>query len=108
VAVADTAHIVRKDGVMAHGKAHAFVGKGIAVAPLLQDIAPMTAFEVVERWSRRLPAAQALQVLRWACSEELIVSDPADAGQGDDIRDRAGFRDTALAVLAHVALVGLS
>jgi hypothetical protein len=52
------------------------VGKGVAIA-LLRDIdAPMSAVDVVERGSRRLPAAQALQVLRWASSEELIVSDP--------------------------------
>jgi uncharacterized protein len=73
VAVADASHVVRRDGVKARGKSYAFVGEGIAVAPLLREIdGPMTAFDVVRRWSRRLPAAQALQVLRWAWSEDLV------------------------------------
>jgi hypothetical protein len=76
VAVAHASYIAREDGVKAHGKAYAFVGKDIAIAPLLREIeGPMSAFEVVERWSRRLPAEKALQVLRWAWSERLIRPD---------------------------------
>lgn len=80
VAVADATYVARQDGVKAHGKAYAFVGKGIAIAPLLREIdGPMSAFDVVRRWSRRLPAAQALQVLRWAWSEELICPEGSRA-----------------------------
>lgn len=76
VAVADTSYVARRDGVKARGKSYAFVGEGIAIAPLLREIdGPMTALDVVRRWSRRLPAAQALEVLRWAWSEELVCPD---------------------------------
>jgi hypothetical protein len=46
------------------GKAYAFVGKGVAVAAVFREIdSPMPAMEVVRRWSRNMPPAQALQVL---------------------------------------------
>jgi hypothetical protein len=77
VAVAEASHIARRDGVKLRGKTFAFLGEGIAVAPLLKQIdAPMSAFDVVRRWSRALPAEQALQVLRWAWSEGLIEPRP--------------------------------
>lgn len=73
VAVAGESHVARRDGVKMHEKAYAFVGEGIAVAPLLRELdGPASAFDVVRRWSRTLPAAAALEVLRWAWSEGLI------------------------------------
>jgi 2-polyprenyl-6-methoxyphenol hydroxylase-like FAD-dependent oxidoreductase len=75
VAVAGACRVVREDGVKLRGKAYAFVGNGIAIAPLLQAVVdPTTAFDVVRGWSRKLPAAQALQVLHWAWSEGLVCS----------------------------------
>ncbi len=73
VAVAEAAHIARRDGVQVGGKSYAFIGDGIALAPLLREVdGPVTAFELVRRWSRRLPAPEALRLLRWAWSERLL------------------------------------
>jgi 2-polyprenyl-6-methoxyphenol hydroxylase-like FAD-dependent oxidoreductase len=73
VAVAEASHVGRRDGVVLGARAYAFLGEGIAVAPLLRALdGPTSAFDVVRRWSRAMPAEQALQVLQWAWSEGLI------------------------------------
>ncbi len=79
VAVAEASHISRRDGLKASGKSYAFVGEEIALAPLLFELdGPMSAFDLVRRWSRRLAPQKALQVLHWAWSEGLI--DPERPG----------------------------
>jgi flavin-dependent dehydrogenase len=77
VAVATPSHVARAEGVTARGKEYAFVGRGIAIAPLLAQIeAPMSALDVVSRWSRSLRPQEALQILQWAWQEALLA--PAD------------------------------
>jgi hypothetical protein len=65
---------VRQDGVVCEGKAYAFVGMGIAVAPLLRQLdVPATGIEVVRRWSQTVPSAQALAILTWAGENGLVT-----------------------------------
>ncbi len=79
VPVASEAHIARQDGALLAGKAYAFIGKGVPVAAVLREIdGPAPAMEIVRRWSRSMPQAQALQVLQWAWSEGLVG--PPDGG----------------------------
>lgn len=73
VPVAGASHVTRHDGVKLRDKVYAFIGEGVPVAPLLQAIdGPTSAFAVVQRWSQTLPAAHALELLRWAWAEGLL------------------------------------
>lgn len=73
VAIAGDAYVLREPGVTCGGRSYAFVGAGLAIAPLLQQIdGPTLARDVVERWSRQLAPRQALQVLQWAAAEGLV------------------------------------
>jgi flavin-dependent dehydrogenase len=77
VAIASPSHVVRAEGVTVGGKEYAFVAGGVPLAPLLAQIeAPLSAFDIVARWSRTLPAREALQILQWAWEEALLA--PAD------------------------------
>jgi flavin-dependent dehydrogenase len=73
VAIAGETHITRHDGVKLSGQGYAFVGNGLALAPLLRAIdGPLLAMEVVRRWSQSVPPRQALTILQWAVSEGLV------------------------------------
>ena len=75
VASVDERYVIARDGVLVGGQGYVFVGEGVAVAPLLRQLEErMTAFEVVRRWSRSMPAAQAHQVLLWAATEDLVCT----------------------------------
>lgn len=74
VSIASASHVTRTAGIVAGGKEYAFVGRGIRLAPLLEQIdAPLSAFDVVARWSRTIPPQEALEILQWAWREALIA-----------------------------------
>lgn len=74
VAVAGEHHVVRRDGVSRGGKDYAFVGRGIAIAPLLRDVVGATSMlGVIERWARYMPISEAARVFAWVHAEGLVV-----------------------------------
>jgi hypothetical protein len=75
VAIASDVYVRRERGVTCGGRTYAFIGPGLPIAPLLQQIGgPTLARDVVERWSTQLAPRQALQVLQWAAAEGLIIN----------------------------------
>jgi flavin-dependent dehydrogenase len=73
VAVVDGTHVVRQEGVQFHDRTFAYVGDGVSVAGLLnQIIGPMPAVHVVRLWSSRMAVVDALRMLEWAHSEGLV------------------------------------
>jgi hypothetical protein len=65
--------VVAEDGIRFQSRTFAYVGDGRLVAALLRDIdGPTAAIEVVRRWSRKMPAEEALKILKWAWAEGLI------------------------------------
>lgn len=92
VAVADASYVVRRHGVTLGDKHYAFIDRGIGVAELLQQLdEPMTAFELVRRWSRRMPPARALQTLNWAAAEALITPTLTPTQRGNATRAEHDF-----------------
>lgn len=73
VAIVGSRYVFRQEGVTLNGKSFAFVGNVTPVAPMLREIrGPVRTAEVLQRWSRRMPSAHAMQFLEWAWAEELI------------------------------------
>jgi hypothetical protein len=65
-------YVSQQDGVELDGKAYAYIG-GVPIADLLRAVTlSVSAIEAIERWSRLMPRAQALDTLEWAWAEGLI------------------------------------
>ena len=67
--------MVAEDGVKFNSRTFAYVGNSRAVAALLRDIdGPTAAILVLQRWSRKMPCEEALQILNWADHYRLDAS----------------------------------
>lgn len=81
VAIASDAYVERARGLTCGGRSYAFIGPGLPLAPLLQQIGgPILARDVVARWAHQLAPTRALQVLQWAAAEGLIIQASLQAG----------------------------
>jgi 2-polyprenyl-6-methoxyphenol hydroxylase-like FAD-dependent oxidoreductase len=77
VATVKESRVVAEDGVKFNSRTFAYVGNSRAVAALLRDIdGPTAAILVLQRWSRKMPCEEALQILNWAWVEGLIQGNP--------------------------------
>jgi hypothetical protein len=75
VAVVDGAHVGREEGVQLDDRTFAYLGNGLSVAGLLnQIIGPMPAVQVVQLWAKQMPVVDALRMLEWAHSNGLVES----------------------------------
>lgn len=65
-------YVSQQDAVELDGKVYAYI-HGVPIAGLLRAVAfSVSAIEAIERWSRLMPRAQALDTLEWAWAEGLI------------------------------------
>ena len=79
VAVVKGARVVRENGIKYGSKTAAYVEDGRLIAGLLRELVqPIAAVELVKRWSRNMPARQALKILNWTWAEGLILCDAPD------------------------------
>jgi 2-polyprenyl-6-methoxyphenol hydroxylase-like FAD-dependent oxidoreductase len=75
VPVATEAYVLPTEGLVFAGEPYAFVGRNVALAPLLRSIGDATrASDVVRAWSGRMRAEDALRVLQWVWRRGLLVA----------------------------------